>query len=104
MYISQKNEFMPLYANFSGILVSVGVSLPAHPSLATCPLSARDVWSRHHIGVHINYLKLENDFLALEKFQRWLCGTHILVQMDSTMVVHYLNRMRGDHLQELGLI
>ncbi len=29
------------------------------------------------------------------QFHRWLCGAHVLVQMDSTTVMHYLNRAGG---------
>ncbi len=98
----------------SGLLVSVGTSLPGSSSPAASPthvlitdttnygwgsvcgpLLARGVWSRNHVGLHINYLELETVFLALKRFQRWLCGTHVLVHTDSTMVMHYLIRIGG---------
>ncbi len=63
---------------------------------AVCaPLTARGVWSSDQSSLHINFLELETVFLALNKCQRWLCGTHVLVQTDITMVMHYLNRAGG---------
>ncbi len=32
-----------------------------------------------------------------------MCGTHVLVQMDSTTVMHYLNRMGGTRSRSLDL-
>ncbi len=69
---------------------------------AVCgPLSARGVWSNDHVGLHINFLELETVFLALKTFQRWLCGTHVLVQTDNTTVMHYLNRLGGTRSRSL---
>ncbi len=63
---------------------------------AVCgPLTVRGVWSSDQSSLHINFLKLETVFLALKRFQRCLCGAHILVQTDSTTVMHYLNRAGG---------
>ncbi len=60
---------------------------------AVCsPLTVRGVWSSDQSSLHINFLELETVFLALKTFQKWLCGTHVLVQTDSTTVMHYLNR------------
>ncbi len=57
------------------------------------PLMARGVWSSDQSSLRINFLELETVFLDLKRFQRWLCGTHVLVQTDSTTVMHYLNRV-----------
>ena len=35
-------------------------------------------------SLHIAFLELETVFLVLKRLQGWLCGTHVLVQMDST--------------------
>ncbi len=66
-------------------------------------LLARGVWSGDRLGHYINFLELETVFLALKTFQRWLCGIHVLVQMDSTTMMHYLNRMGGTRSRSLDL-
>ncbi len=71
---------------------------------AVCgPLSPRGVWSGDRLGRHIKFLELETVFLALKTFQRWLCAIHVLVQTDSTTVMHYLNRMGGTRSRSLDL-
>ncbi len=42
-------------------------------------------------------------FLSLNRFQGWLCGTHVLVQMDSTTVMHRSEQGRRDQVQDPGL-
>ena len=64
---------------------------------------ARGVWSGDCLGHHINFLELETVFLALKTFQRWLCGTHVLVQTDTTTIMHYLNRMGRTRSRSLDL-
>ncbi len=59
------------------------------------PLMARGLWSSDQSSLHINSLELGTVFLALKRFQRWLCGAHVLVQTDSTTVMQYLNRAGG---------
>ncbi len=66
------------------------------------PLTARGVWLSDQSFPHINFLELETVFLALKRFQSWLCGAHVLFQTHSTTVMHYLNRV-GDQVQVLGL-
>ncbi len=61
------------------------------------------MWSSDHFSLHINFLNLETVVLALKRFQRWLCGTHVLVQMDSITVIHYLNRVGGTRTRRLDL-
>ena len=34
--------------------------------------------SSDHSSLHINFLELETVLLALKRFQRWLCGSHVL--------------------------
>ncbi len=69
---------------------------------AVCgPLTARGVWSSDQSYLHINFLELETVFLALKTFQKWLCGAHVLVQTDSTTVMHYLNRAGGTRSRSL---
>ncbi len=90
-------------------LVSQGVPLqPLPPSYVTyglgavCgPLTARGVWSSDQFSLHINFPELETVFLALKTFQRWLCGAHVLVQTDSTTVMHYVNRAGGTRSRSL---
>ncbi len=52
-------------------------------------------------SLHINFLELETVFLTLKTFQKWLCGAHVLVQTDSTTVMHYLNRAGGTRSRTL---
>ncbi len=99
----------------SGILVLLGSSVPRRSSSNhSCrsrpndgrihfmdgewfasPLTARGVRSSNQSSLHINFLELDTVFLTLKRFQRWLCGAHVLVQTDGTMVMHYLNRAGG---------
>ncbi len=58
-------------------------------------LDGKGVRSSDQSSLHINFLELDTIFLTLKRFQMWLCGAHILVQMDSTTVMHYLNRAGG---------
>ncbi len=46
---------------------------------------------------------METVFLSLRRFQRWLCGTRVLVQTDRTLVMHYLNMGERDQVQEPAL-
>ena len=64
---------------------------------------ARGVWSSKLSSFHIDFLKVETCFLTSTRFQKWLCGTHILVQMDSTTVMHYLNSAAGTRSRSLDL-
>ena len=71
---------------------------------AACgPVMTRGVWLSNQSSLHINFLELETVFLALKRFQRWLCGAHVQVQMDSTTVMHYLNRAGGTRSRCLDL-
>ncbi len=88
------------------ILVLVESSLPGCPSPATHPHPRPDhnriqLWMWGHCAVpcwqgasgrEIMLVALSTIWswrlFSLKKFQRWLCETHVLVQMDSTMVVY----------------
>ncbi len=67
------------------------------------PLSAMRVWSSDQCSLHINFLRLETVFLPLKSFQSWLCGIHVLVQMDSTMLMHYVNSAGETRSRSLDL-
>ncbi len=59
------------------------------------PLTASGCGRANQSSLHINFSSWRLFFLALKRFQRWLYGTHVLVQMDSTSAMHYLNRAGG---------
>ncbi len=78
----------------SGIFVLAGSSLPGSPLQPPGPtyvlithFQLWKVWGCfvgkgrlvRSVGLHINHLKLEQVFLTLKKYQRWLCRTHVLV-------------------------
>lgn len=45
-----------------------------------------------HLDLYINYLKLLTVFLALKYFLRQFRGYHVLMQVDNTAVIVYINR------------
>ncbi len=56
---------------------------------------AHGTWTEAQRGWHINRLELLAVFLALQHFSRLLNGRHVLVRMDNTTVVSYLNHQGG---------
>ncbi len=56
---------------------------------------AHGTWTEEQRGWHINRLELLAFFLALHNFSRLLNGRHVLVRMDNTTVVLYLNHQGG---------
>ncbi len=105
----------------SGILVSARTSLPGSPSPTASPLSrpnhrgfqlwmgggVRSLIREGHlvdyVGLYINYLEEKTVFLSLKTSQKWLCGTHVLIQKDNTKVM-IISTGWGDQVQELGPI
>ena len=60
--------------------------------------TARGTWSLPESKLHINYLELKAVFLALKEF-RGLCKSNIvLIAMDNTTVVAYINKEGGDEI------
>ena len=57
--------------------------------------TARGVWDTTLRSSHINYLELLAVFLALQEFERFLEGHHVLVRSDNTTTVCYINRQGG---------
>ncbi|KAI2655571.1 Transposon Ty3-I Gag-Pol polyprotein [Labeo rohita] len=56
---------------------------------------AQGIWRGHHLNWHINCLEMMAVFQALKYFLQQLRGFHVLVRVDSTAVVSYINRQGG---------
>ena len=56
---------------------------------------ARGVWSEPESHLHINFLELKAVFLALKSFEHLCRGQIVLVAMDNTTVVSYINKEGG---------
>ncbi|XP_067284189.1 uncharacterized protein [Pseudorasbora parva] len=63
--------------------------------------SVRGLCSGHQLSWHINQLELMAVFLALRSFLRDLRNRHVLVRMDNTTVVSYINRQGGLRSRQL---
>ncbi|XP_038128389.1 uncharacterized protein LOC119774782 [Cyprinodon tularosa] len=57
--------------------------------------SVRGRWSQALQRLHINFLELSAVFLSLRHFLPFLSGHHVLVRMDNTTTVAYINRQGG---------
>ncbi len=60
-------------------------------------LAVSGVWTGPQLHWHINCLELLAVHLALNRLKRRLRGEHVLVRMDSTVTVAYINRQGGLH-------
>lgn len=52
-------------------------------------------WSNHVKRKHINFLELKAAFLGLRHFMENDCSKNILLRIDNTTVISYINRMGG---------
>ena len=57
--------------------------------------TARGVWSEPESRLHINFLKLKAVLLALKSFEQQCKGQIVLIAMDNTTVVSYINKEGG---------
>ena len=57
--------------------------------------TARGTWSLPESKLHINYLELKVDFLALKEFQDLCENNIVLIATDNNTVVAYINKERG---------
>ncbi len=57
--------------------------------------AASGLWTGPRLLWHINCLELWAVHLALPQFQPLLLGKHVLVRMDNTLAVSYINRLGG---------
>ncbi|XP_034944884.1 uncharacterized protein [Chelonus insularis] len=57
--------------------------------------SANGLWSLEERNLHINYLELKAALLALKCFAADLRGTDILMMVDNTTTMAYINKMGG---------
>ena len=57
--------------------------------------TARRSWSIPESKLHINYLELKGDFLALKELKDLCLGKIVLVATDNTTVVSYINKEGG---------
>ncbi|KAI2649994.1 ORF V: Enzymatic polyprotein [Labeo rohita] len=56
---------------------------------------AQGIWKGHHLNWHMNCLEMMAVFRALKYFLQQLRGYHVLVRVDNTAVVSYINRQGG---------
>ncbi|KAI2645118.1 putative cysteine protease ATG4 [Labeo rohita] len=66
---------------------------------------AQGIWRGHFLYWHIDCLKMMAVFQALKYFLQQLRGYHVLVWVDNTAVVPYINRqggLRSCHLNRLA--
>lgn len=56
---------------------------------------AQGFWSNTERSLHINHLELVAAFLALKSFARGLRKCEILLRIDNTTAIAYINRMGG---------
>lgn len=62
-------------------------------------------WKEEELNFHINLLELLAIFLALKSFASTYCNCSILLRVDNTTAISYINRMGGvrfPHLNELS--
>lgn len=61
-------------------------------------------WSKEELVHHINYLELLAAFIGLETFARDLQDCELLLRIDNTTAISYINRMGGIQYPKLNLI
>ena len=57
--------------------------------------AARGVWCGDIRSAHINYLELMAVMLALQHFERFVSGCHVLIRTDNTTTMCYINKQGG---------
>jgi hypothetical protein len=63
---------------------------------ATCgTLSTGGAWSAEETAFHINYLELKAAFLALQSFVNDRLYIHVMLYLDNTSAIAYINRQGG---------
>ncbi|XP_015123313.1 uncharacterized protein LOC107045524 [Diachasma alloeum] len=63
---------------------------------------AHGFWNLEEQGHHINYLELLSAFLALKCFAKDLQNCNILLRIDNTTAISYINRMGGIQILNLS--
>lgn len=56
-------------------------------------IETRGTWSLHESSLHINCLELLAATYAIEAFTKSLSNAHVLIQMDNTSAIAYVNKM-----------
>lgn len=59
------------------------------------------LWAKEEKLLHMNILELKAGFLALQTFVRDLRGCTVLLRMDNTTAVSYVNNLGGTHSKAL---
>ena len=68
------------------------------------PLTARGQWTPEERSLHINALELLAALFSLRSFTRDLSNANILLRVDNTTAIAYINRMGGTHSGQLNSI
>lgn len=58
-------------------------------------IETRGTWSLHESSLHINCLELLAATYAIKAFTKSLSNAHVLIQMDNTSAIAYVNKMGG---------
>ena len=58
-------------------------------------IETRGTWSLHESSLHINCLELFAATFAIKAFTKSLNNAHVLIQMDNTSAIAYVNKMGG---------
>ena len=63
--------------------------------------STKELWSDREKRLHINVLELKAVSLALQKFKDQCQNQTVLLEMDNSTVVGYINKQGGTHSAEM---
>ena len=58
-------------------------------------IETRGTWSLHESSLHINCLELLAATYVIKAFTKYLSNAHVLIQIDNTSAIAYLNKMGG---------
>lgn len=65
-------------------------------------ISSHGLWSRDESKMHINFLELKAAFFGIKCFASNLRNTNILLRIDNTTAIAYVNKMGGVRFQNLN--
>ncbi|KAL4711233.1 hypothetical protein ACJJTC_019074 [Scirpophaga incertulas] len=66
--------------------------------------AARGFWTKDDLDNHINYLELLAAYLGLKCFAKNISSCQILLRIDNTTAIAYINKMGGDKHAKLTLL
>lgn len=69
---------------------------------ACCNETARGFWNEHEKSLHINHLELLAAWYGIKCFARDFTNKQILLRIDNTTALSYINNMGGTHVARLN--